>query len=874
MKINFISYNQDRKELIKQFELSSTELTNDDEKYSYLKYLLHKLGESFFVPQYFDFEQFIDDISKWFTEDDKLDLTKEQIEDVTILNISGGSKFLNFIGLKKPLSIAFNLERTYLSFFFLPYEWTKESVVGEKIERKKFVSSLFVDNIEKYIYEYVENNFDKKTLLYASADNYYVEKFNHRYQQFFLSEREENEVLLAWLNVASIKKLAKNKDFYPKLTWYFLLTNLQTYLIGFDKKGDVLEAFDLQNKPIDLNRGIQTTIRVSEYQWNATLSNTNKYKDVSQAVLLSPEQRINYIARMNVANSGNRQRYYEYAKFLNSISGLPTSELTNFLLDYLKDSKKAIEEYSADEKLLKILQKLLKYPQSEEMLVFWYTDWKPDKEQTVFILRMLLNVAKDDFDLKKILPFHKVAHSYLIKNEKDKLNKVLLDIQYADHLIALDYLKEAEKILLQDLKILPDQTISEITPSEYINPAGRMSGPFLKIVILELLAKTQKGRKSDDFLKQAATLQPLSVERLEKLSDTNDTKISAKAALLRQILQGEDLQANTEKKDLKYSPITKEISELIKYPSIRKKGVMSGFTKWLAKQKILAHEEIKKYAEPMDMSKYPDISEIVSDLLQIFNISNLEIFIAHGEQSVGFRSYDGENPCLVIGKEHLIAQSPYFMTYNELKFAIAEEIAFLYFKFAKITASDIWRGAMDKGNFVIDTLIDILPMAGTLNTAFKSASKIKALEKIMSKSEFLSRIIQQGQNIETIADKSKNIIQMASQSAKLVGDKLAKKQDTKRDEIIAISRIMQITADRVGLLFCSDLVSAVRSIFLSSREYISLLPTVQKYGLNSLLLRKDEAGNYVNQNLAIRFASMFSFYISDEFEKISKKIVK
>ena len=107
-----------------------------------------------------------------------------------------------------------------------------------------------------------------------------------------------------------------------------------------------------------------------------------------------------------------------------------------------------------------------------------------------------------------------------------------------------------------------------------------------------------------------------------------------------------------------------------------------------------------------------------------------------------------------------------------------------------------------------------------------------------------------------------------------MGSVVPNDKTTKRQELIAISRMMQITVDRVGLLICNDPVSAVRSSFLTSKNLVDNLPYVQKYGINSFLLKKNDEGNYYNQNFAVRFASLFSFWISDDFDKIRKEIIE
>jgi len=574
---------------------------------------------------------------------------------------------------------------------------------------------------------------------------------------------------------------------------------------------------------------------------------------------------VNFIARKNF----ELEKKYDYVKFLVNQTDFPTVGLTTFFINYFIDSQNAIEVYSENNKIIEVLSEVLKHPQIEETLVFWYNDWQPNVEQSVFITKMFIESAKDISELRKLLPFHNIVYKYITKKEKDYYNKILYDIEFSKHLIALEKFKEAELILKYDLKKLPDLTLTELLPPENIDPTGSLSGQFLKVIILELLSKTQKNDKMADFIRQAAILQPLSLKRIYQLTKVGNNHLKTKAQTVLETIKGEDLKPIESKHGAKFKPVSANIVEKMKHPVYRKKGKLSSFSKWISSYKRPDTSTMKDIGEKFDPKKHKDVADILADVLQVFNIPILKIYIAHGNHSVGVRSYEADLPFLIIGNEHLDPKSPHYFTYNELSFAIAQEVAFIYFKFARITSSDIWRGAMEKGTFVVDTLIDLIPFAGNVSKVLKNASKFKKISNFMEKSSKLSNVLAKTDQIEQIANKSRGVLLKTSDMLKsLDSSKTNKKENLKQKEIIAISRMMQLTADRVGLLFCNDPVSAVRSAFLSSKELISHLPTIQKYGLNSFLLKKDENENFVNLNFAVRFASMFSFWISDDFDNI------
>ncbi len=877
MKKNFFEINQVRKNLYKEFDEITETLPIEEpaQKRRYLKYLLFKTGQSYYLHAEFNFDDFIEKLKIFLEDEHKLQINDEQLDDVKILQISGGNKVLKFLGLSKPMTLVTSFDTTYLSFMFMSPEWFENPQIDKSNERTRFLSGLFVDNIEKFIFDYAEQITDKNLLNYASKDNYYIESFKPRYQQFFLAERDENEVLLAFLNVGNLKHLSENKDFYKKISWFFMLTNFETLLIGFAKNGDILEAFSWQNRPLVVKKGIKNTIAIDQFVWSAS-KNISLYKDIEEAVKLHNKQRINYIAKMNVANGKQKKKYYDYAKFLLSLTNYPSVPLITFLLDYIIDKQAAEKQYIETNQLTQILRQLLDNPQAEETLVFWFNDWKPTNQQALFVLQLLLEVAQNEEDIKKILPVHELIRKQALNKEKDALNKILIDVEYAKSLLVIGKNKQAEKILKEDLKKLPDQSIAEILPDDKTDPTGELSGQFLKVMLLSLLAKTQQKENATQFVREAAILQPLSPQRIYNLTAIDDENLSHKAAEILKIIKDGDIRPTTEITQIKYQPLDSKSLEIIKHPAYRKKGVFKSFSKWIASYEAPDHTTLKDYAERFDAEKYPKIFEIIVDLQQIFNLGTLEVYITHGENSIGIRAFEDETNFLTIGTEHLNKSSDYYLTFRELQFAIGVEIAFLYFKFAKITSSDIWRGSFEKGKMLVDTLLNIVPAVGAFSSALKSASKVKVISQFVEKNKLIDILAKTGKSLENINNTSQTVVGVASAFTEAIGVGVggkSKKSDGKA-EIIALSRMMVITADRFGLAFCNDLQSAIRAIFLTSKDLATQLPLIEKYGLNSFLLKKDENGEYINQNYAVRFANMFSFWLSDDYEKIREKLLE
>jgi len=92
------------------------------------------------------------------------------------------------------------------------------------------------------------------------------------------------------------------------------------------------------------------------------------------------------------------------------------------------------------------------------------------------------------------------------------------------------------------------------------------------------------------------------------------------------------------------------------------------------------------------------------------------------------------------------------------------------------------------------------------------------------------------------------------------------------DKLLAAYRLMQLTADRIGLVMCGDITAAVRALFLSTRRYRAALSVAENSGLAAALKQHDASGALVNQDVAIRLAAMCSFYLSDGYVKLREAL--
>jgi hypothetical protein len=88
------------------------------------------------------------------------------------------------------------------------------------------------------------------------------------------------------------------------------------------------------------------------------------------------------------------------------------------------------------------------------------------------------------------------------------------------------------------------------------------------------------------------------------------------------------------------------------------------------------------------------------------------------------------------------------------------------------------------------------------------------------------------------------------------------------EQLVAAHRLMQLTADRAGLVACGDPVSAIRAMLLVRSDLHALLEQVLRDGLDPVLATRDDHGVLVHQDIAIRASQLLSFYLSEDYAKL------
>ncbi|MCP4687495.1 MAG: hypothetical protein GY859_05550, partial [Desulfobacterales bacterium] len=293
-----------------------------------------------------------------------------------------------------------------------------------------------------------------------------------------------------------------------------------------------------------------------------------------------------------------------------------------------------------------------------------------------------------------------------------------------------------------------------------------------------------------------------------------------------------------------------DIENKLRHPASREGSAMRKIQNYLAVKNAPDHDALKSYARRVAADAHPELTSALTDGVLLLGMNAVEAYISYGELNIGVRGHEGEPPFILIGADHLEADSPFFLDIPGLTFLIGAELGHLKFKHERITSSEVWDGVFDKAL----SIVELAPVVGGwLGKYGRFAGKATEIAKKIGD---LQGYIGQARDV---AASARNLHRRHAGSAR------PKSLDSDEQSLISAFRVMRLTADRVGLVLCGDLNAAVRAIFKSSPGLNAELPIADRCGLDEFFSRVDDEGELMFQDLAIRVAALFSFYLSEDY---------
>ncbi len=755
-------------------------------------------------------------------------------------------------------------------FRFLKKETTiyvyAESVVLSQ-ENYKETTTAYKTKINKHkVFKFIQEHIlkDQNDGLYAFENKEklpFIQIDEAIIRNYIFHQLKKEEYVLSVLNIDSIS-FEKDINIPKNTKWQFVLTSLRTLLVG-SAEDDFL-TLDVTNESLALKQKIgKDTVKGISFSFLTELMNDTDYEAIFP-VVKTQNNKLNAFGDCLVISYNSKEAHIELLSKCYALayanSGLEVHCIKSELIKYLKSLKLDKKNTAALKDIFKTLS--IDYPSFGSALATIVKRWNLSYELQLQFSGILLDINHEEA-IKNSIDFLGHFQPLFLEKEKQKETIFEFNLKYGVALAKAQRFKEAIAVYEAIYKALPDDSIVDLLPTKTTNVLKGEGGHDLKVTILESILEWEEKALLDTSLTNAKLLelQPLVYERLSALKDTNNYQEKI-----------QNIESILNLKHIKYSPVT---YNALTYNRLEKKAVQekvipkcfenaTGFfdslNSYIASIKTPDYDAVIAFSDKLSATNYPEVYKIITNICYALKIDSPECYIGRANYANMVIGVEGKPPYLIVGINFIEASSKLRLNYNELKFLIAIELAHIYFEHSKITASDVWQGAAEKGFTVVSTLLTLLPFAGSLGNILGNIANVDKYAKIVNGVKKASDVAEKGKDVMEVGEKL-NINLLSND-----------KKGTKSQDLLITSRLMEIIADKLALVFCGNIHAAVKSIVVSSISFEKDLPLIEQYGLYKLLERTNDKGEFHYQETIIRIKSLCSFYLSNEYELIKEQL--
>jgi hypothetical protein len=302
---------------------------------------------------------------------------------------------------------------------------------------------------------------------------------------------------------------------------------------------------------------------------------------------------------------------------------------------------------------------------------------------------------------------------------------------------------------------------------------------------------------------------------------------------------------------------TDQIEGALSHPLARgQNSLVAGAQKLIALSPEPDHVALSDYCEALDHHEYPEAKRALDAARLAFSLPDLRAYVSRGKKSLGMRGYEGKSPYILLGNAHLDQASAFCMTEAELTFAIGAEALHLKLGQARLTSNEVWAGAFARTRSGVELALGLLPLLKGIPLA---ASAAKFLEKIPEPA--LRRGLEALVRFERGQRKA---------PAELAGPPSALSHIN--EHLVAAHRLMQMSADRAGLVLSGDLRSSLRGLLLVRPDTRAVLDAMAERDVVSVLL-ESEIEPALRSDLIVRIAALVHFFVGDDYLTLRRALI-
>ena len=304
-------------------------------------------------------------------------------------------------------------------------------------------------------------------------------------------------------------------------------------------------------------------------------------------------------------------------------------------------------------------------------------------------------------------------------------------------------------------------------------------------------------------------------------------------------------------------PLSSElIEDALSHPLARgQNSLVAGAQKLIALSPEPDHAALSDYCEALDSHEHPEAKRALDAARLVLSLPHLRAYVSRGKKSIGMRGYEGKSPYILLGKSHLDSASAFHMTESELCFAIGAEALHLKLGQARLTSNEMWAGAFAHTKGGVELALGLLPLLKGLPLA---ASATKFLDKIPEPA------LRRGLEVLVRYEHSKRRAPAGLSEPPSALSHI-------NENLVAAHRLMQMSADRAGLVLCADLRSALRGLLLVRPDTRALLDAMTERDLVSVLL-ESEIEPALRSDLIVRITALLRFFVGEDYLSLRRAL--
>ncbi len=859
------------------------------------------------IPKPFDLDALADSLCNMMKNEMKVDAECIAKDSKRIVKVGNQSGYWNRIKSKTPGSLILVLEiKDGGLLFYMDHEdaGKKENPSKTGLSGLKWMASLaseaaadFTDAAVSGFSEVMGGSKTEKKLFAAVKDfvlaawrdvkgelpditgesrSRYVEAVDDMEFVWLVSFLRPGERIIAWLYTST--PAPGHKDIEQR----YLMTSERSLLAGLSH-GRPVAMQELPAEPLFVKNQVgRDDIKAGDIVFRTQLHNEDLYHEIADLPGKSPEERIREAALRNFVHAREQEGPLCYALDMMQ-DAVETGDdvfdaLTRMYIELYREYGKSAKK---DPGLIpSYLEKMFTTPETTALLAKvrdpdairkWANRWELNQFEKIALCRAIQKENPEDSHMASLLTSLIIEKRDEAKaGKKNEAFSITMDLLYAENLIFCGREKDAEQILSERLSSLPDESYLELLPSGDSDLTRGEGGMRIRITFLKLLARARGSRDAPDpkTMAMLAGLQPLVPDRLRRLASLSHGEIRRRAETLLHIMESPGWEtAGDSDKPIEAKRVaalsSADIENRLRHPASREGTALRKLQNFVAAKKSPDHQMLKTYAKRVNPDEYPDLMRSIVDGSSMLGIPSVEAYISFGDLNTGIKGFEGDPPFILIGGDHLNLKSDYYMRPSEIRFNIGAELAHIRYKHERITNQEVWEGVFDKAM----SAIEFVPLVGGY------IGKIGRLGKVAGHASDLAKYAGNFQKYVGRARDITNTVQGFYQGGVSGAKKGANEKEGRESDLVGAFSEMQFTSDRAALLLCDDPAAAVGAIFKGSARLRPELPVLKEYGLKMFLERTGESGELMFQEIAMRIAALFSFYLSEDYAELRKSVI-